>query len=59
VRDLGIHTMFVGTDDELGQTSLGGVDLYPDVLAHLTALRRTSAITRSASISASATASSA
>ncbi len=38
VRDLGIHTMFVGTDDELGQTNLGGVDLYPDVLARLTAL---------------------
>lgn len=41
VRDLGIHTMFVGSDDELGQTSLAGVDLYPDVLAHLTRLRDT------------------
>lgn len=39
VRDLGIHTLYVGTDDELGQTSLGGVDLYPDVLARLTALQ--------------------
>jgi aminoglycoside 6'-N-acetyltransferase I len=39
VRDLGIHTMFVGSDDELAQTSLAGVDLYPDVLAHLTRLR--------------------
>jgi aminoglycoside 6'-N-acetyltransferase I len=38
VREMGIHTMFVGTDDELAQTSLGGVDLYPDVLAHLARL---------------------
>lgn len=38
VRDLGIHTMFVGSDDELGQTSLAGVDLYPDVIAHLSRL---------------------
>lgn len=39
VRELGIHTMFVGSDDELGQTSLAGVDLYPDVIAHLTRLQ--------------------
>lgn len=39
VLELGIHTLFVGTDDELGQTSLGGVDLYPDVLARLAALQ--------------------
>ena len=39
VRDLGIHTMFVGSDDETGQTSLAGVDLYPDVIAHLVHLR--------------------
>ena len=39
VRELGIHTMFVGSDDETGLTSLAGVDLYPDVLAHLTRLR--------------------
>lgn len=38
VRDLGIHTMFVGSDDELGLTSLAGVDLYPDVIAHLARL---------------------
>ena len=39
VRELGIHTMFVGSDDETGLTSLAGVDLYPNVLAHLTRLR--------------------
>jgi len=39
VLALGIHTMFVGSDDELGQTSLSGVDLYPDVIAHLTRLQ--------------------
>ena len=39
VRDLGIHTMFVGSDDETGLTSLAGVDLYPDVVAHLARLR--------------------
>jgi len=38
VRELGIHIMYVGTDDELDQTSLGGVDLFPDVLAKLAAL---------------------
>ena len=39
VRDLGIHTLYLGTDDELGLTSLGGVDLYPDVLRHLADLK--------------------
>ncbi len=39
VRSQGIHTMFVGSDDILGQTSLAGLDLYPDVLAHLVRLR--------------------
>ena len=39
VRELGIHTMFVGSDDETGLTSLAGVDLYPDVVAHLARLR--------------------
>lgn len=38
VREMGIHTMFVGSDDELGQTSLAGHDLYPDVIAHLARL---------------------
>ena len=38
VRSMGIHTMYVGSDDELGQTSLAGIDLYPDVIAHLSRL---------------------
>ena len=38
VRAMGIHTMFVGSDDELGQTNLAGIDLYPDVIAHLSRL---------------------
>lgn len=29
----------VGTDDENNRTSLGGVDLYPDVLKHLTEIK--------------------
>lgn len=28
-------TVWLGSDDESGQTSLGGRDLYPDVLTHL------------------------
>lgn len=32
-------TLWVGTDDETGLTSLGGVDLYPDPLAHAADLR--------------------
>ncbi|PCC70792.1 aminoglycoside 6'-N-acetyltransferase I [Nannocystis exedens] len=39
VRAMGIHTMFVGSDDELGLTSLAGVDLYPDVIGHLARLQ--------------------
>lgn len=31
-------TLWVGTDDMTGATSLGGVDLYPDPLARLTAI---------------------
>ncbi|HSM56822.1 MAG TPA: GNAT family N-acetyltransferase [Candidatus Sulfomarinibacteraceae bacterium] len=31
-------TLFLGTDDEDNMTSLGGVDLYPDPLAHLARL---------------------
>ncbi|MBA3544882.1 MAG: GNAT family N-acetyltransferase [Nannocystis sp.] len=38
VIGLGIHTMFIGSDDELGLTSLAGIDLYPDVIAHLSRL---------------------
>lgn len=39
VRALGIHTMFVGSDDELGLTSLSNTDLYPDVIGHLARLQ--------------------
>ena len=38
VRGMGIQSLFVGSDDELGQTSLAGIDLYPDVVAHLSRL---------------------
>lgn len=39
VRGLGIHTLSVSSDDELGLTSLAGVDLYPDVIGHLARLQ--------------------
>jgi aminoglycoside 6'-N-acetyltransferase I len=39
VRARGIHTMFLGADDHRGETSLGGIDLYPDPLAHLQRIR--------------------
>ncbi len=32
-RERGVDTIFIGTDDEDGQTNLSGVDLYPDVLS--------------------------
>lgn len=38
-RRMGATTVLVGTDDESGLTSLGGVDLYPDPLDHLRSLR--------------------
>lgn len=31
----GAHTIFLGTDDEAGLTSLAGADLYPNPLEHL------------------------
>ena len=34
-RERGGLTLWLGTDDEAGMTSLAGVDLYPEVLAHL------------------------
>jgi aminoglycoside 6'-N-acetyltransferase I len=34
VLDRGAHTVYLGSDDETGQTSLTGVDLYPDVLGN-------------------------
>ena len=39
VRERGIHTVFLGADDHRGETSLAGVDLYPDPLAHLQRIR--------------------
>ena len=39
VRLRGGRTIRVGTDDENNRTSLGGIDLYPDVLGHLSAIR--------------------
>src|SRR3712207_299521 len=35
VRERGGFTLWLGTDDESGMTSLSGMDLYPDVLEHL------------------------
>ena len=35
VRERGALTLWLGTDDETGMTSLSGVDLYPNVLEHL------------------------
>lgn len=39
VRFRGAVTLWLGTDDEDHRTSLGGADLYPDVLGHLTRIR--------------------
>ena len=39
VRQRGGLTIWLGSDDENGMTSLGGVDLYPDPLTHLAAIR--------------------
>jgi aminoglycoside 6'-N-acetyltransferase I len=39
VRARGGMTIWLGTDDETGRTSLSGVDLYPDPLAHLARIR--------------------
>ena len=35
----GGSTIWLGTDDENNQTSLGGIDLYPNVLDHLANIR--------------------
>ncbi|BAU40733.1 GNAT family N-acetyltransferase [Leptolyngbya sp. O-77] len=35
----GGHTLYLGTDDELGQTSLFGVDLYCDPFQHIAQIR--------------------
>lgn len=39
VRRRGGLTVYLGTDDENSRTSLGGIDLYPDVLGALSTIR--------------------
>ena len=39
VAQRGAHTIFLGTDDENGRTTLGGTDLYPGVLDKLKEIR--------------------
>ncbi len=39
VRERGAHTVFLGADDLRGETSLAGIDLYPDVLEHARSIR--------------------
>ena len=39
VRERGGLTLWLGTDDVDGQTTLGGVDLYPDVWPHVAAIK--------------------
>jgi len=38
-RERGALTIWLGTDDTDGQTSLAGVELYPDVLGHAARIR--------------------
>jgi aminoglycoside 6'-N-acetyltransferase I len=38
-RRRGAATVYLGTDDEFGGTTLSGVDLYPDVLSHVSTIR--------------------
>ncbi|HEX2184179.1 MAG TPA: GNAT family N-acetyltransferase [Chloroflexota bacterium] len=38
-REAGVLTMYLGTDDQTGMTSLAGVDLYPGVLDHAREIR--------------------
>ena len=39
VRARGAFTLYLGTDDEDDRTTLSGVDLYPDLFAHVAAIR--------------------
>lgn len=39
VRQRGGTTIYIGTDDESGETSLSGIDLYPNVWEHLTRIQ--------------------
>jgi aminoglycoside 6'-N-acetyltransferase I len=38
-RQRGACTLWLGSDDETGQTTLSGVDLYPDVCQHIARIR--------------------
>lgn len=38
-REAGVLTIYLGTDDQTGMTSLAGVDLYPGVLDHAREIR--------------------
>jgi aminoglycoside 6'-N-acetyltransferase I len=40
-RSEGVETIWLGSDDDFGGTSLSGVDVYPDVLGHLSRLSAT------------------
>jgi aminoglycoside 6'-N-acetyltransferase I len=39
VRERGGLTLWLGTDDESGMTTLSGVDLYPNVLEHISNIK--------------------
>jgi aminoglycoside 6'-N-acetyltransferase I len=39
IRDQGGLTIYLGTDDEDGMTSLANTDLYPDVFSHLAKIK--------------------
>ena len=39
LRARGATTLYLGADDKTGMTSLAGVDLYPNVLEHLTKIK--------------------
>ncbi len=39
VRERGAVTLWLGTDDENNQTTLGGIELYDDVFGHLARIR--------------------
>lgn len=39
VRERGATTIYLGTDDESEMTTLGGMDLYPNVLEHLSRIQ--------------------
>jgi aminoglycoside 6'-N-acetyltransferase I len=39
VRQRGGATIYLGTDDEDGMTSLANIDLYPDVFQHIARIK--------------------